>query len=339
MAEKRKIRRVTDVAGNTVQIYPETSAEAVLYQKQIDGSSVDNVKDALDKLSEGTGVNDAKNGSGQSLVTDHVATITPSAIGAESSGAVSTHNSSTTAHSDIRTAVTNAQNKANSAYSLAEGRAKAVSFDTVAIMTTALKAAAKADYKVGDNIFIKALDTTDYWISKVLDTNTGTYGYFELSALETQKVDLTPCVPKTTEINGKPLSGDITLDKSDIGLSNVDNTKDADKNVANSVKLNGKDASYYLDYNNQTNKPSLSRTESGSGGFVKDVTVDGHKIIVTKGDLPDSGVGAGAYSAVTVDAKGRVTAGGKSIEFGTSGQTTPSNDLMVNGLFLELVEA
>ena len=37
-----------------------------------------------------------------------------------------------------------------------------------------------------------------------------------------------------------------------------------------------------------------------------------------------------------MDAKGRVTAGGKSIEWGTSGQTTPSNDLMVGGLFMEL---
>ena len=42
------------------------------------------------------------------------------------------------------------------------------------------------------------------------------------------------------------------------------------------------------------------------------------------------------YSAVKVDSKGRVTAGGKSIEWGTSGQTAPSGDLMVGGLFMEL---
>lgn len=45
---------------------------------------------------------------------------------------------------------------------------------------------------------------------------------------------------------------------------------------------------------------------------------------------------AGSYSAVTVDAKGRVTAGGKSIEWGTTGQNAPSDDLMVGGLFFEL---
>lgn len=42
------------------------------------------------------------------------------------------------------------------------------------------------------------------------------------------------------------------------------------------------------------------------------------------------------YSAVKVDAKGRVTAVGKSIEWGTSRQTTPSGDLMIGGLFMEL---
>ena len=54
-------------------------------------------------------------------------------------------------------------------------------------------------------------------------------------------------------------------------------------------------------------------------------------------DLRNTGVKAGSYSAVTVDNKGRVTAGGKSVEFGISdGQTTPSNDLMVGGLFFQL---
>lgn len=53
-------------------------------------------------------------------------------------------------------------------------------------------------------------------------------------------------------------------------------------------------------------------------------------------NLRATGVKAGSYSAVTVDTKGRVTAGGKSVEWGTTGQTEPSNDLMVGGLFFEL---
>ena len=62
--------------------------------------------------------------------------------------------------------------------------------------------------------------------------------------------------------------------------------------------------------------------------------------IVGTGDLSAylraTGVTAGSYSAVTVDAKGRVKAGGKSVEWGTSGQSEPSNDLMVGGLFFQL---
>ena len=54
--------------------------------------------------------------------------------------------------------------------------------------------------------------------------------------------------------------------------------------------------------------------------------------------LSNTGVTVGQYSAVNVDAKGRVTAGGLSQEFGTAGQTTPSANLMVNGTFWELVQ-
>lgn len=53
-------------------------------------------------------------------------------------------------------------------------------------------------------------------------------------------------------------------------------------------------------------------------------------------ELSGTGVGGGSFSAVKVDSKGRVTAGGKSIEWGTSGQTAPSDDLMVGGLFFQL---
>lgn len=57
---------------------------------------------------------------------------------------------------------------------------------------------------------------------------------------------------------------------------------------------------------------------------------------VTTAKLSTTGITAGTYTALTVDNKGRATAGGTSIEFGTSGQTEPSANLMVNGLFFEL---
>lgn len=82
-------------------------------------------------------------------------------------------------------------------------------------------------------------------------------------------------------------------------------------------------------------------TQSGSG-FVSNVSKTNGNIAVTKkaisnDDLPASGVTAGQYSAVNVNAKGVVTAGGSSIEWGTSGQTAPSDSLMVGGIFFQLV--
>ena len=44
---------------------------------------------------------------------------------------------------------------------------------------------------------------------------------------------------------------------------------------------------------------------------------------------------AGTYSVVQTDANGRVVSGAQLIEVGTTGQTTPSNDLAVGGLFFK----
>lgn len=95
------------------------------------------------------------------------------------------------------TAVSAAQSTADTAKSIAEGRAKAVSFATVAAMKTALAAASATEYKVGDNLFIVATDVPDYWVSKVNATQSGDYGYYEVSELEAQKVDLTDYQTKT----------------------------------------------------------------------------------------------------------------------------------------------
>lgn len=54
--------------------------------------------------------------------------------------------------------------------------------------------------------------------------------------------------------------------------------------------------------------------------------------------LANSGVTAGTYSAVQVNAKGLVTNGAQIIEVGTSGQTTPSSSLAVGGLFFKVTE-
>lgn len=122
----------------------------------------------------------------------------------------------------------------------------------------------------------------------------------------------------------------------DIKTTKVDNAVNADtattaSKVANQliVTLTDERGGHIVQYDGSTSKtlnfiPTAFKFTRATSTSPMDI------------DLRNTGVTAGSYSAVTVDAKGRVTAGGKSVEFGTSGQTAPSDDLMVGGLFFQL---
>lgn len=134
-----------------------------------------------------------------------------------------------------KTALSAVETTANTAKSIAEGRARAVSFESYSAFVTALNAAANTDYKVGDNIFIQAKEVPDLWVYSV-ETTTTSYsyttddalisaleagavqiGYYKIAAMETGKVDLTGYVPTTRKVNNKALSADISLTYSDVG--------------------------------------------------------------------------------------------------------------------------
>lgn len=84
-------------------------------------------------------------------------------------------------------------------------------------------------------------------------------------------------------------------------------------------------------------KLTTARKISISGDVVGETTFDGSKDSTITVALSETGVAAGVYTAVQVDKKGRVTGGSKAIEIGTAGQTTPSQDLAVGGLFFKLL--
>lgn len=88
----------------------------------------------------------------------------------------------------------------------------------------------------------------------------------------------------------------------------------------------------------KANQLTNARNFSISGdGTASAVSFNGTQNVELKLTLATTGVTAGSYSAVTVDSKGRVTAGGQLIEVGTSGQTAPSSNLAVGGLFFKEV--
>ena len=87
----------------------------------------------------------------------------------------------------------------------------------------------------------------------------------------------------------------------------------------------------------KADKLSNARTISVAGDVTGSASFDGSANAQIQTTLKNSGVTAGTYSAVTVDAKGIVTAGAQSIEVGASGQGTPSASLAIGGLFFKML--
>ena len=119
---------------------------------------------------------------------------------ADSKGTVAVAEPTNNNHATTKNYVDNLFNGAN----------KAVSFENYSEMISSLNSLANTSYSVGQNIMIVTLNVPDLWVSEiaeesvaysyvsdddfVADLNTNgsvQVGYFKLSALETQKVDLT----------------------------------------------------------------------------------------------------------------------------------------------------
>lgn len=131
----------------------------------------------------------------------------------------------TDVETDLQPTITAIQNTANTAESIARGANQSLSFSNYQAMITAFNSLANNVYNVGQNIMIITLNVPDLWISSIESTSqTYTYttdeafttaletngyvqvGYYRLSALETQKVDLTNHYTKTqtdTLLNAK----------------------------------------------------------------------------------------------------------------------------------------
>lgn len=146
--------------------------------------------------------------------------------------------------------VTQIQPQINEIELIAKGANQALSYASYSAMITAFNSASSTDYNVGQNIYIETLEVPDLWVYKVESTSsTYTYttdsaivtaletngyvqvGYYKLSALETQKVDLTDYVSNTDYANSTNAgviktssAGGISVDSQDGVASIVQST-------------------------------------------------------------------------------------------------------------------
>lgn len=155
------------------------------------------------------------------------------------------HNTDENAHEDIRSV-------ADEALTIAKGKSQARTFETFEDMETFLSDPEnKGKLNVGDNLYIKELDTPDYWISAVLETVDPVSGYYyAISQLEAEKPDITNMATTDT---AQTISGD--------------------KNFTGSLQKNGVDVATTTDVNNHhdsTKQDTISdlasiRTGAGLG--------------------------------------------------------------------------
>ncbi|WP_144280934.1 phage tail protein [Chryseobacterium echinoideorum] len=214
-------------------------------------------------------------------------------------------------------------------------------------------------YKAADGKFYKEAAYTN-----LLAAETGKI-YVSLDTNKTYRWTGTTFVYITSgavdSVNG--LTGVVVLNKSHVGLSNVDNTADASKSVlsatkwttARSIALSGVTSTAQtidgsgnvtipvtavpatlltgtaaINTTGSSAKLTTPRTISATGDGTWNVSFDGSANVSSTFTLSATGVSAGTYDEVTVDSKGRVIAGNntaKSYSTSISGTATVIHNL------------
>lgn len=378
MAQTRKKYQIIQKTSSedTVLLHPETEAGVVEFSNSASGLSANNVQDAIDELSKNTGVTGVK-GNKESGFREGNVNLSPSDIGAEPEGTVDTHNKSVSAHSDIRQSVSKAQSRADDAYALAEGKSNGSSYENISEFVKGFNALDNTKHNLGDNVYIQTLGVPDLWVYSVEETSVAyeyvsdekfiadinkagqvQVGYYKVSKLETEKVDLSGYQTKQDESL-------LTTSKAVVGA--INEVKGTADKASSKATTNESNITKIVNGTTVVGKASASDTATSATTATKaDKLTTGRKLTVAvnsgkkadgssdiSGDsnqtfdgsadktisvvLGDSGVSAGTYSALQVNAKGVAVSGGQILEVGNAGQSTPSTNLAIGGLFFKVI--
>lgn len=216
-------------------------------------------------------------------------------------------------------------------------------------------------YRVGTQVLVVDTGTPDYWISAVFDTsenfasteypvgsNYFRVGFYGLSVLE-YAIDLAPyqkAYDTTLATTSKTVSGAINevrgvaneaktgVTNNEITLQGIINGTTTVGKANSATSATNADEAIKAERAAELENPrniSLIGDVTGSGSF------DGAADTSISVTLSNTSVTAGTYSAVTVDTKGRVTAGTQFIEVGENINADASPSLPVNGIFFRRV--
>lgn len=148
--------------------------------------------------------------------------LTPKKVVAQ---AISEHNQAEDSHVDLR-------ESAGTAISLAKKANQAKAYTSYETLVSDLNLEVDAGFSVGQSLFIETVDVPDLWVSSVADEassyiyisdeqfisdlNSGVQiGWYKLSFLETQKVDLTNYAKKATSLAGYGITDAYTKSETD----------------------------------------------------------------------------------------------------------------------------
>lgn len=362
-------------AEGMTTMHPETEAEVVLLDNAAAGISSTNVQDAIGEIMDtidgltGGGVVTGVKGSAESEYRKGQVNITKDNIGLGNvdntsdlnkpiSSATQTALNEKANVSELASYIPISQRGANNGVATLDGTGKVPSAQLPAYVDDVLEYASRSSFpETGEDGKIYIAEDTNLtyrW--------SGTQ-YVEISpSLALGETASTAYAGDKGKANAdnitKILNGTTTVPKATTAISATTATTATTATNAGNVTgtINGQQISAIFESNGTTVKEATHAASADSASTASSATTAAQlttaRNISLQGDISGSAsfngtanatitatltsVGtAGTYSAVTTDSKGRVTAGGQIVEVGDAGQSNPSSNLAVGGIFFK----